>query len=146
MSINKQQTMISSFRYIFLGVLLFFFASCTRQIKFQQSSVVPAAQGTVKVSKDNNENYSISISIRNLAEPGRLSPPNRTYVVWMETRENATLNIGQINSSTSFMSKKLRASFSAVSSSKPTKIFLTAEDDGGVQYPSLPVIIVTNSF
>ncbi len=146
MNYNNNQNLVSSFRNILFIAVIFLLASCTQQMKFQQSSVVPAARGTVKVKKDNNENYSISIAIRNLAEPTRLSPAKRTYVVWMETNENATLNIGQINSSSNFMSKKLKASFSAVSSSRPTKIFLTAEDDGGVQYPSLPVILNTNSF
>lgn len=144
---NNQQGWIKSIcKLSALVMVVIFFTSCTKQIAFQGSSVVPAARGTVKVSKDNNENYDISIFIRNLAEPGRLSPARNTYVVWMETRENATLNIGQINSSTNFLSNKLKASFSTVSSSRPTKIFLTAEDDGNVQNPGTSVVMATGSF
>jgi hypothetical protein len=127
-------------------IVLFFFSSCARKISFQTSSVVPAARGDVKVKKDNNNNYSIQISLNNLAEPKRLEPAKNTYVVWMETSDNVTKNIGQINSSTGFLSNKLKASFETVSSTKPTKIFLTAEDDASIQYPGTQVIMTTNDF
>lgn len=127
-------------------VVLFFFSSCARKISFQTSSVVPAARGDVKVKKDDNNNYSIQISLNNLAEPKRLDPSKNTYVVWMETSDNVTKNIGQINSSTGFLSNKLKASFETVSSTKPTKIFLTAEDDAAIQYPGTQVIMTTNDF
>jgi hypothetical protein len=68
------------------------------------------------------------------------------YVVWMETADNVTKNIGQINSSTGFLSNKLKASFETVSSTKPTKIFLTAEDDAGIQYPGTQMVLTTNDF
>lgn len=126
--------------------VLFYFSSCTRKINFQGSSVVPAARGEVKVKKDHNNNYRIQVSLNNLAEPGRLQPPKKTYVVWMETGENLTKNIGQINSSTGFLSGKLKASFETVSSTKPTKIFLTSEDDPNVQYPGSQVVLSTNNF
>jgi hypothetical protein len=128
------------------AIALFFFSSCARKISFQTSSVVPAARGDVKVKKDNNNNYSIQVSLNNLAEPKRLEPSKNTYVVWMETSDNVTKNIGQINSSTGFLSNKLKASFETVSSTKPTKIFLTAEDDAGIQYPGTQVIMTTNDF
>ena len=107
---------------------------------------MPAAGGDVKIKKDNNNNYRIQISLNNLAEPKRLEPPKNTYVVWMETDNNATKNIGQINSSTGLLSSKLKASFETVSSTKPTKIFLTAEDDASVQYPGTQVIMTTSDF
>ena len=127
-------------------LVLFYFSSCARKVSFQTSSVVPAARGNVKVKEDNNNNYNIQISLSNLAEPKRLQPSKNTYVVWMETDNNVTKNIGQINSSTGFLSGKLKASFETVSSTKPTKIFLTAEDDAGIQYPGTQVVLTTNDF
>jgi hypothetical protein len=122
-----------------IGVV-FFFGSCSRKIAFQTSSVVPAAEGTVKVKKDNNNNYHIEVEIANLAEPNRLQPAKKTYVVWMETDLEGAKNIGQINSSSGFLSKRLKASFDAVSAIKPTRIFITAEDEGTVQYPGMQVL------
>ncbi len=128
------------------AMMLFVFNSCSKKISFQTSSVVPAANGTVKVKKDGNSNYQVNLSIVNLAEPTRLQPSKKTYVVWMDTESNGTKNIGQINSSTGFLSSKLKASFQAVSSFKPVKIFLTAEDDAAIQYPGMQVVLSTDNF
>lgn len=127
-------------------MMLFYVSSCARKISFQPSSVVPAAQGSVKVTKDKNENYKIKISLINLAEPTRLQPSKSTYVVWMETADNRTKNIGQINSSTGFLSSKLKTDFETVSSFKPVKIFITAEDDASIRYPGMQVVLSTNNF
>ncbi len=127
-------------------MMLFFVTSCARKASFQTSAVVPAAKGTVKVTKDKNKNYKIKIALTNLAEPNRLQPSKNTYVVWMETSNNGTKNIGQINSSTGFLSSKLKADFETVSSFKPVKIFITAEDDANIQYPGMQVVIATNNF
>ncbi len=127
-------------------VMLTTLFSCSQKVSFQTSTVVPAAEGSVKMKKDNNNNYGIKIFLANLAEPERLQPSKNSYVVWMETDDNATQNIGQINTSTGFMSSKLKASFETVSSVKPTKIFITAEDDPGVQYPGMQVVLTTESF
>ena len=145
-SIQTKSSINTILMIVTAAIALFFFSSCARKISFQTSSVVPAARGDVKVKKDNNNNYSIQVSLNNLAEPKRLEPSKNTYVVWMETSDNVTKNIGQINSSTGFLSNKLKASFETVSSTKPTKIFLTAEDDAGIQYPGTQVIMTTNDF
>jgi hypothetical protein len=127
-------------------MILMFTSSCARKISFQTSSVVPGAQGSVKLKKDNNSNYQIQVFLANLAEPGRLTPPKSNYVVWMESDNNYIKNIGQINTSSSFMSKRLTASFETVSAVKPTKIYITAEDDPGVQYPSAQIVLSTEQF
>jgi len=113
---------------------------------FQTSTIVPAARGYVKVSKDNNKNYVIKVELTNLAEVKRLTPPKSTYVVWLVTEEDITRNIGQIKSSSSMLSSKLKASFETVSSNKPTKIFITAEDDGNVQFYGSQIVLTTNKF
>jgi hypothetical protein len=141
------KSLIRKLLFVLTGAMvLFYFSSCARKISFLTSSIVPAAEGTVKVNKDKNKNYHIQISLSNLAEPNRLQPSKNTYVVWMETNDNAVKNIGQINTSTGFLSKKLKASFETVTPVKPTKIFLTAEDDANVQYPGMQVVLTTNNF
>ena len=127
-------------------MMLLFFSSCARKISFQTSAVVPAAKGNVKVTRDKNKNYKIKIALSDLAEPARLQPARNTYVVWMETSDNGTKNIGQINSSTGFLSSKLKADFETVSAFKPVKIFITAEDDASIQYPGMQLVLSTNNF
>jgi hypothetical protein len=64
----------------------------------------------------------------------------------MVTDRDQTKNMGQLNSSRSTFSKQLKGSFKTVSSFKPIKIFITAEDDAGAQYPGTQVILTTNQF
>jgi hypothetical protein len=127
-------------------IMLFLVVSCSQKAAFLNSSVVPAARGYVKVKNDKNKNYSIQIHLSDLAEVERLQPPKQMYVIWMVTDQDITKNIGQINSSKGFMSKELKASFETVSSFKPTKIFITAEDDANIQYPGTQVVLSTDDF
>jgi hypothetical protein len=117
-----------------------------KKVVFLSSSIVPAARGFVKVKRDINENYLIEVKISNLAEVNRLQPMKQAYIVWMITDHEITKRLGQINSSTTFLSTKLKASFKKVLSSKPIKIFLTAENDAGVQSPDEQVILTTDRF
>lgn len=120
--------------------------SCALKKPFLLSSVEPAARGTVTIKSDKNKNYKIKVQVYNLAEANRLSGVNSTYVVWMITVEKTTKNIGQIRSSTSILSKRLKASLETKSSFKPTKIFLTLEDDASIQSPIGQVVLSTNNF
>ena len=122
------------------------FTSCSQKIAFQNSTVVPAAQGIVTIKKDNNKNYAIKIKISNLAEVQRLQPAKNVYVVWIETEENRIKNIGQIKSNTGFISSKLKASFETVTSFQPTKVFITAEENQDVIYPGYQMVLTTNRF
>jgi hypothetical protein len=131
---------------IFTIMIIFSFNSCATTVSFLNSSVVPAARGSVKVKTDNNKNYVIQISLSDLAEPSRLQPSKLTYIVWMVTDRDLTKNIGQVNSSKGFMSKQIKGSFKTVSSDKPVKIFITAEDDAAVQYPGAQVVLSTDKF
>ena len=126
--------------------IVFAFESCSRKASFLTSTVVPAARGTVTVKRDNNENYTIKVQLSDLAEAARLDPPKATYVVWIVTDNETTKNIGQLTSSKGFMSKNLKGSLEALSSSKPDKIFITAEDNPSVQYPGQQVIMSTERF
>lgn len=147
--------MKNNYRYITTRSLLllmvatgmaFLLSSCGTTSHFEASSIVPAAEGVVKVKKDNNNNYKIDINIHNLAEPEKLQPARNTYVVWMEGEDNQTKNIGQIKSSHSILSKSLKGTFESVSAVKPRKIFITAEDNPGVQYPDNMNIVLTTNY
>src|SRR5687768_4937500 len=123
---NSKSAVRNTFILLLTLVAVFFFTSCNRKVSFQNSAVVPGARGTVKVKKDNNSNYNIQISLSHLAEAKMLQPAKQTYVVWMESQNEATKNVGQINTSTSFLSGKYKSSFETVSNNKPSRIFITA--------------------
>jgi hypothetical protein len=127
-------------------MILLSFDSYAKKFSFLSSSIVPAARGYVRVTRDKNKNYIIQIQVSNLAEVNRLQPAKRAYVVWMITDQEITKNIGQLNSATTFLSTKLKANYETSSSSKPIKIFITAEDDAGTQSPNEQVILSTDRF
>lgn len=133
---------LPSFRLLASACLLVaFLSSCAKPTTFLTSTVVPAAEGTIKLKKDSNKNYVIMIKMTNLAEVERLQPPKKAYVVWMENEEGRAKNLGQINSTHELISNKLKASFETVSPFKPTKIYITAEDETNVNFPSSMVIL-----
>jgi len=124
--------------------LTFALSSCASKMAFQNSSVVPAAEGSVKVKQDKNNNYTIDLDVMRLAHPDRLSPPKQYYVVWMNSNGNAAKNIGQIVSTSNFLSNSLKSSLNAISTSKPSSFFITAEENADVQYPAGEVVLRTN--
>lgn len=129
-----------------LIAMMLLVASCATSESFLNSSVVPAATGKVKVKKDSNQNYIIKVDINDLATVERLQDSKQTYVVWMETEKGNTENIGQLKSSTGFMSKQHTASLETTSSFKPVRIFVTAENEGNERYPDQKTVLTTDTF
>jgi hypothetical protein len=142
--INKIKNAI--FYGMLVAMMMTFSTACAQKVKFLNSSVVPAAKGTVKVKQDKNKNYTIKVEIEDLAEVERLQSSNETYVVWMETDKGNTENLGQLKSSKSFLSKQKTASLETLSSFKPNKVFVTAESGINVRTPSGPIILTTDNF
>jgi len=132
---------------IFILFLIgFSLTSCSKKIQFANSAVVPAAQGSVKIQKDDNRNYVMEVNIINLAHPERLQPPKPIYVVWMETENAGTKNIGQLKIESSFFSNNLEGTLKAVTAFKPTRFFITAEERADILLPGMQVVLKTNTF
>jgi len=126
--------------------LAFNFLSCSKKLHFEKSVILPQAQGTVKIKKDKNNNYSIDINIEYLAESNRLTPPKETYVVWIETESNGIKNIGQINSRSGLLGGKLKASTDTRVPFKPTRVFISAEDVANGIAPAGQTVLTTKTF
>jgi ribosomal protein S9 len=147
-SIGSKTFEMKTYRTIFLlgfALITILISSCAIRKNFLLSSVVPAARGTVKVSKDRNKNYVIDVKVRDLAEVERLAGKNSTYVVWMDT-EDDTRNLGQMKSSRGGFSKALKASLKTKTPYKPKRVFITAEESPNVQYPVAQVVLSTEKF
>lgn len=131
---------------ILIAGMMLPFNTYAKKIKFMPSSVVPAAKGYVKVKSNNNNNHSIKIEIRDLADVERLHTSKITYIVWIETDQGKTEILGKIDSSSGFMSKQMKASMETVSSYKPSRIFITAEEFENAQTPGDRIILTTDRF
>ena len=129
---------------IFFSLLLL--QSCnTTKYTFSTSSIVPAAEGSVKVKSDKNNNYTIDLDVMRLAEPQRLNPAKATYVVWMQTEKNGNKNIGQLKTASGTFSSTLRSSLKTVSTFEPIGFFITAEEIANIQFPAGQTVLSTNS-
>lgn len=127
-----------------LSICSFLLLSCSKKMVFASSSVVPAAEGSVKYKKGKNNNYHIDLKVLHLANSNKLTPARATYVVWMETESNGTKNLGQLKSSGSLLSSTLKGSLSAVTAFQPKSFFITAEDNSNISYPGGEVVLKTN--
>lgn len=119
--------------------LLLLLGSCTPSMNFLASSVVPAATGKVQVKRDKNQNYVVRVNVRNLAPADRLTPPGRTYIVWMESDRNTIKKLGLLEP----RSKALNASLTTTAVTNPNRIFVTAENSPEIQQPVGTEVLAT---
>lgn len=141
MQIRKPMKLIKSSALALL--LAFVLSSCATKMTFKNSSIVPAATGEVKVKKDKNNNYDLTVGVTNLAEPEKLSPSRSVYVVWMESDRNELKKLGQIKVSTGTFNKALRGELNTTTTTKPDKVFITAERDADGQTPNGETVLTT---
>ena len=132
-NISKNVQGIRALFVMTLAITLLF-GSCAKKVRFTPSASVPA-EGFVKIKKDENKNYSIEIKLSNLAEPERLQPPRKVYIVWVETKTNGIKNVGQLKSSKGLFSNALEGTLTTVTAFEPVRVFSTAEDTASIQYP-----------
>lgn len=126
--------------FLFLALTL---GACSSKMTFQDSSVVPAATGDVKVKKDKNNNYHVTVNVANLAEPQKLTPSRDVYIVWMDSDRNITKKLGQIKVGSGMFSKALAGELSVTEAEKPERVFITAEDNADTMSPSTEVVLTT---
>lgn len=134
-------TIKNSFKILSFIFAALLFTACSKKITFPTSEVVPAAEAVLKVDRNKSDNYKVNLEISNLADPGRLTPSRRNYVVWMVTGKHGTINLGNLK-----VSKKNKASLETVTPYKPIRIFITAEDTPKAVLPSTQVVLNSEKF
>ncbi|WP_117882638.1 hypothetical protein [Aureibaculum luteum] len=120
-----------SIKIITMTMVFLIFISCGTAKKFPLSDLVPAAEITASKKQDSNNNYVIEVIAKNLASANRLDPPKNNYVVWIVTEDNGIKNIGQLANKNA---KKVELETTTPFNVK--EIFITAEDEGNITYPS----------
>ncbi|MEO7522936.1 MAG: hypothetical protein ABIT58_02515, partial [Ferruginibacter sp.] len=70
-TLNKHRYLTIVISFFIVGFAL---TSCAKKVSFNVSPVAPAAEGKIKIKKDKNNNYEISIKVQRLANPSRLTP------------------------------------------------------------------------
>ena len=139
----KSVLQAASYHIIFLLAVLCILSSCSKKMSFSTSAIVPAAEGSVKIKKDKNDNYAVDLTVHHLSDPDRLVEPKNLYVVWANTNENGVRNMGQLKSGHGLFSKALSGSLKTVTTFEPVNFFITAEKDAGIPYPEGQVVLTT---
>lgn len=134
------QTIITALAVILL------MSSCSQNLRFQSSNIEPEAVGKVRIKKDNNNNYSVKVSVANLTPVKKLIPSKESYVVWAENNNSGVKNLGRIVSFTPLFSKKFKASLSVTTPEKPKRVFITAENSDHATYPDTRIVLTTEYF
>lgn len=143
--LNHMNTILQNSRLLVVIFLAACLASCSNSLNFVPSTVVPGAKGNVKVKTDRNKNYAIDVNVRDLADPSLLAEPKANYVVWMETQNNGTQNLGRLVMSHGLFSKSKKGSLTTVTPHVPIKFLITAEDRADAQYPSSETVLTSES-
>lgn len=133
--------LLSAFGVIMVVTLI----SCAQKFTFLESTIFPEAEGYVRVKKDSEKNYVIKVIISHLPKANKVQSAKSSYVVWIETDEGNYENLGQLESSTGFLSKINAASLKTVSPFRPIKIFITTENAINAQYTSEQIVLTTDN-
>ncbi len=114
-----------------------FVAGCAGAEKLSASSSLPAAEGTLLCDKAANDNTSIDLKVKHLANPDRLTPPAAVYVVWMKTDKDATpQNLGALK-----VDEDLNGRLTTVTSQRRFEVFITGEATGqGISPSGAPLL------
>lgn len=127
-------------------LFLFVLSSCSKTLRFNISPVTPSAIGTVKLSTDDNKNRIVIISIKNLVDPGRLTPAKKIYMVWMQTKNDGVKSLGTLVSTEGYFTSSRTASFTSVIQGDPVRFYITAEDNAQVSGPGSVTVLSTSDF
>ena len=106
-------------------------AFAAKKYPMTSASFVPGARGEVAISKDQNGNTNLKMSVRHLANLANLTPRASAYVVWLQERGGNPENQGQLK-----MDKNLATTFETVTRMKSFDVFVTAEQDSRPDRPS----------
>ncbi|WP_209331723.1 hypothetical protein [Lunatimonas salinarum] len=134
------------FSFVFVLSVGFLVGSCGPKVYFPVSSVVPAAEPKAAVKKTKEGAYEVKLDVTNLALPERLSPPKRSYVVWVNTERQGVVNIGELRNRRGMLANTGKANFVGSLSEKPTQIIVTAENDPSVQFTGAHTVFRSDIF
>jgi hypothetical protein len=95
------------------------------------SPTLPAVEGRAKFSATKNDNTRITLTVKHLPHPDKLTPPANNYVVWTRaTKDAPAQNMGAL-----VVDKNLNGKLVTETALHSFELFITAEDSGQAQQP-----------
>jgi len=100
-------------------------------IRLSSSPTLPAVEGLVKFSATKNNNTRITLTVKHLPQPEKLTPPAGQYIVWTRAAKyEAAQNIGAL-----VVDKNLNGKLETETPLHTFELFITAEASGQIQQP-----------
>ncbi len=124
-------------RVVFVAVMSAFVVlagmqiGCVKTQSMHSSASVPASEGTVSVSKGENDNTNITIEVKHLAPPPKMASDATVYVVWIQPMDNTMQNVGAM-----ILDDNLTGTLNTVTPHRRFKVLVTPEPSGKVAYPT----------
>lgn len=104
------------------------------------SAAMPASEGEALFKTTDDGNTAVTVRVRHLARPERLTPPAKVYVVWVRPRkELPARNVGALK-----VDDDLNGALDTVTPDAAFELFVTAEQAGEAQAPSGPPLLWTS--
>ncbi|HKU22461.1 MAG TPA: hypothetical protein VJQ50_15705 [Terriglobales bacterium] len=95
------------------------------------SPALPAASGTMGVSRDASGTTYISLHVKHLANSDELHPAKAAYVVWVQPPGQPAQNHGVLQ-----VNDKQEATYSTTTKDLNFEVFVTAEDSANISQPT----------
>jgi hypothetical protein len=122
-----------------LGCCLLGVAGCTTRVPFQASHLLPAAQATAKVTRDQNQNALVDLELEHVAPAQNLWPPKQLYMVWAQEADGKRLlPLGRLH-----VNEERQGRFQGTTPFDRFRLIISAEDDPNPERPSLPYMLAT---
>jgi hypothetical protein len=100
--------------------------------RLSSSPTLPAVEGYAKFAATKNTNTRITLTVKHLPQPEKLTPPANQYIVWTRPgKYEPAQNIGAL-----IVDKKLNGKLETETPLRTFELFITAEVSGQIQQPS----------
>ena len=105
-------------------------------ITMTNAAQTPAAQGTVNARPVENGNMELSIEVKHLAPPEKVSPGAKVYVVWVQAQSGPPQNMGALR-----VDENLTGRLTTVTVHPAFETYITAEELPTATMPRGPRVL-----
>lgn len=102
-------------------------------IQMLNAPQTPAAQGTVVARPAENGNVKLTVEVKHLAPPERVSPTAKVYVVWVQPQSGPPQNVGGLR-----VDQNLSGRLETVTVHQSFEVYITAEEQPAATLPTGP--------
>jgi hypothetical protein len=112
---------------------------CAHRQNMEGAASVPAAEGTVKATKDDNGNTDLVVNVKHLARPDKMASDATVYLVWIEAPGGHRESVGVLK-----LNSQLEGTLKTKTPQRKFVLTITPEANSQVQQPAHDPVFTTN--